>query len=331
MVTLRLFRTADPFQQIEARELTHGEITIGRDPGADWTINDPRRDLSRNHCVLGVDGETIFLRDTSTNGVSIGVEKLPAPYEERCELRPGETIYFGEYMMLLDCDAVSEAGHDDTPPKRETAPALTGPAPQKLFSGPVTDAALLEAFCGGAGLEASSFAGEDPAAVMNRLGVAYRQVVDDLCSLMRDRAMLKDQLQMERTTISARDNNPLKWAPPHRIAVDLLQEGEGGFLKGAEAFRASFADLRRHGACMLAGSRAAVKHMLDELSPDAIETNVKRQPLYFVAKSEAAWKHFRERHAQLAAEARNTDSDIEHAFRSGYEEHLRSMDGEEAA
>jgi predicted component of type VI protein secretion system len=328
MITLRLFKAADPFQEIESRVLAHGELTIGRDPACDWVILDQRRDLSRQHCTLSVEGDRVFLRDISTNGVMIGAEKRAVPRSERCELLPGETIYLGEFMILLDLDAPEE-GAPDVYEKEAPVEALKPEPAVVKSSGQVTDAALLEAFCRGAGLEASSFAGEDPAGVMNRLGVAYRTIVDELCAMLRDRATLKDQLHMQRTTISARDNNPMKWAPPHRVAVDLLQEGDGGFLKGAAAFKASFADLRRHGVCLTAGSDAAIHFVLAQLEPDVMEANAKRHAMPFASKFEAIWKQFRDRHAALSEGA--GDAAIERSFRQGYERRLNAIDDEEQA
>jgi len=328
MITLRLFKSSDPFQEIESRTLAHGDLIIGRDPDADWPILDPRRDLSRRHCIVNIDGQRVFLRDISTNGVTIGVERRLAPREERCELSPGETIYLGEFMILLDAGPAVEA---DKPASHGAALAAQAPTPVSpaARSGPLTDAALIEAFCRGAGLEPSSFAGEDPAAVMGRIGAVYRQVIDDLGAMMRDRALVKNQLRMDRTTISSRDNNPLKWAPTHRVAVDLLKEGEGGFLKGAAAFKSSFDDLRRHGVCIMAGSDAALHHVLAEFDPETLEAGARRQASPFASKYEAMWKVFRERHADLSDDA--GDAAIERAFREGYERRLNSLEDEEQA
>lgn len=325
MATLRLFRASEPFRQIDTRILQGKPITIGRDPAADWPINDPTRDLSGRHCVIESRNGAVFAQDLSTNGLFIGPDKRPAPKDASCEIALGETLHLGHFMILVDGDeAEMEQG------EREQLPGEPGPAHVRPGHAPgiATDAALLEAFCHGAGLEPSSFAGEDPAGVMVRLGAVYRQVVDDLCVLMRDRAVLKTRLQMDRTTIAARDNNPLKWAPPLRVAVDLLQEGDAGFLKGADAFRASFEDLRRHGACMVAGSRSAVQHVLDELDPETIEAIVKRQPLHFVTKSDAAWKDFKDRHAVTRADTASSSGRVEGAFRAGYETHLSALEGE---
>jgi predicted component of type VI protein secretion system len=322
MITLRLFRTDDPFQEVESRPMPEGEILIGRDESADWAIPDPLRDLSRRHCTLAVEDGRIFLRAISTNGVRVGADKRAAPQDERHELEPGETIHLGAFMILLDAEAVRSA---DIAAQAPTAPGLAPTSARGQF----TDAALLEAFCRGAGLEPSSFAGEDPAALMERLGATYRQAIDELSAMVRDRATIKEQLEMQRTTISARDNNPLKWASPERVAVDLLQEPDGGgFLKGAAAFKACFSDLRRHGVGLMAGSDAAIRFVLGELDPTAIELLARRSSP-FASKTEAAWKLYCERHAALSSS--EGDTTIERSFRDGYENRLDSLDSEEWA
>jgi predicted component of type VI protein secretion system len=113
---------------------------------------------------------------------------------------------------------------------------------------------------------------------------------------------------------------------PDRVAVDLLREGEGGFLKGDSAFKASFADLRRHGACLLAGSQAAVRAVLEDLAPARLEAGVKRQPLTLTSRFETAWRTFEARHAELAGEDNATGQKrIERAFREGYEMQLGAL------
>lgn len=323
MIILRLFESGNPFDQIDERRLDHNALSIGRDLSADWVVSDAHGDLSRKHCTLILKSGSVYLRDTSTNGVTLGSDRVPVMRGESVRLSTGDTFNLGRYMVLVDGAAV-EVAPSATVLQSVASPSATATRPEPA---PMTDAALLERFCLGAGLEASSFAGEDPSEVMTRLGEVYRQVVDDLCHLMRDRAMLKDQLHMDRTTISARENNPLKWAPSHQIAVELLQEGESGFLKGASAFRASFADLRLHGVGLLAGSQSAVAYVLQQLDPDELERGVKRQSLTLPWRHETLWKRYRDQHASLVAEAGgNASGGLERALRTGYEERLTSAD-----
>lgn len=328
MITLRLFKAADPFQEIDSRPLTSGAITLGRDASSDWQIDDTRGDISRRHCTIRTYADTIYLRDHSTNGVSTGAERLRIARDADHEIRPGETIHLGEFMVLVDRDEAEDV--NATMSIRSARPVV----PQaSSMDYPVTDAGLLEAFCDGARIDRSSFIGEDSSELMMRLGALYRQVVDDLGLLLGDRAALKDTLKLDRTTISARDNNPLKWAAPERVAVDLLKEKDTGFLKGAEAMRASFEDLRRHNASVIAGSTAAIEFVLRELSPEAVEgSQQKSQPLGFLSRGDAQWKNYQARHKLLADDlAHNGLGQIGGASRQAYQHTLASLEAKEGA
>lgn len=319
MITLRLFETSNPFQQIEEHTLPEGDTVVGRDASCDWSIGDKHGDMSRRHCVFTVRGGEVHLTDTSANGMLLGAEKRPVRGGGPVRLTPGETIHLGQYMILVDGAAPAK-------------PWLGGeaqrtPRPLADHAGPATDAALLERFCIAAGLEPSSFAGEDPAGVMTRLGAAWRQVVDDLCDWMGERTATKEELNLDRTTISARDNNPLKWVDSERVAVELLQDESNGFLRGAAAFQASFADLRRHGDSLAASAQAALDEVVSALDPDRLESELKRQPLAFVSRHDALWKHFRERHESLKREiAARASGRIEEAMRRGYRMKLAESD-----
>ncbi len=312
MITLRLFGASNPFQQIDQRKLVDGAVVIGRDPACDWPVEDASGDLSRRHCTIIYDEGAIHVVDTSSNGIALGQERRRPLRGERTPLAAGETVHLGQYLLVVDEAADATQTSKPAPPR----PRAHGP----------TDAALLEHFCIGAGLEPSSFAGEDPAALMERLGAVYRQAVNDLCDLMRERAAAKDQLQVDRTTISARDNNPLKWAPPETIAVELLQEADNGFLKGADAFRESFSDLRLHSDGMAAAGKAAVTFVLWELDPSAVEADIRRQPLAFTLRADAMWRRYRERHAELCNDGAGPKR-IERASRAGYQAHVEQGHG----
>ncbi|RYG31341.1 MAG: type VI secretion system-associated FHA domain protein TagH [Burkholderiales bacterium] len=318
MITLRLFKAADPFQEIDARPLPSGAITLGRDETADWKIDDTRGNISRRHCTIRTYADTIYVRDHSANGVITGSERRRISREIDHEIAPGETLHIGEFLVLVDRD---EAEDMNATISRRWAP----PAPSPT-SHPATEAGLIEAFCEGAGLDRSALIGEDPSALMARLGSMYRQVIDDLNLLLGDRAALKDTLQLDRTTISARDNNPLKWAAPERVAVDLLRDRDTGFLKASEAIRASFEDLRRHNASVMAGSAAAVAFVLRELSPDAIEGGQpKPQSLGFLSRGDGQWKALQARHKSLADDmAVAGNGRIGAASRAAYQANLSS-------
>src|SRR5262249_50428222 len=149
------------------------------------------------------------------------------------------------------------------------------PPPASAAPHGLTDAAMLEAFCAGAGLDASSFVGEDPAQVLHRAGAIYKQMVLGLGDLLNERHSVKTDLNMDRTTVGAAGNNPFKWAPTRRVAIDLLRERKDGFLSGPAALKASFEDLRKHAVCLMAGSRASLDFVFDALAPVSVEGELK--------------------------------------------------------
>jgi type VI secretion system FHA domain protein len=199
------------------------------------------------------------------------------------------------------------------------------PAPSQT---PIPDAALLEAFCEGAGLDASLFAGERPADVLRRAGAAYQQAVLGLSDLMSERVSLKSEYKMDRTTVGAEKNNPFKWAEPHRVAVDLLRSGNGPFLAEGAAITASFQDLKKHLLCLMAGSRAAIAVVFEEISPKEVEKTLKGNSLLFQTKADACWREFQNKHAAMVADAsESAESAVNRAFKKGYERHVRKLDG----
>jgi len=348
MVTLRLFHSANPFQAITTRVVADGEIAIGRDPAADWHIEDAACELSRRHCAIHVSDEGVRVRDFSANGVFVGAARRRIAKDFYVPVEFDEPIHLGQYMIVVDPSTPANDTDGDVAPidapfhspilhepevsvssySVRSAWTDTQPAPAPSAERQrLPDAALLEAFCEGAGIDPSAFAAEVPADVLRRAGEAYRQAVIGLCDLMGERTSVKSAYRMDRTTVGATGNNPFKWADAHRVGIDLLRAGNSSFLAGAVAMRESFEDLKKHLLCLVAGSRAAVAATLEEVGPERIEEGLKGQSMLFQTKVDAAWRDFQKRHAQVSADAReNADSAINRAFKAGYERQLRKLD-----
>ncbi len=296
MVTLRLYRRNDPAHEIDCRQLEQGELSIGRDAVADWQVPDPTNALSRLHCIVALRDGRLTLRDESTNGVFLSSgERAPRGVEAPVEA--GERIALGGFLLALD-GAVSP-----TPGEHE---AQAGK--------------LLDAFCAGAQIDPSLLAGEDPQEMMRRVGAIYRQMVIGLGDLMNERTRAKAERGLERTTIQAADNNPFRWAPARRVAVDLLKASETAFQAKAEAVQSSFEDLSAHQRGLAAGWRSVLAKALDALSPAAIEASLKGQSFLGKAKAADLWGRYVELHGELTEEAEaSAESASGSAFREAYE------------
>jgi type VI secretion system FHA domain protein len=175
------------------------------------------------------------------------------------------------------------------------------------------DTPLLEAFCDGAGLDVSSLAGEEPAELMRCLGAIYQQTIVGLSTLLSERTRLKADKQLDRTTIGAVDNNPLKWAPTRRLGRDLLSEENEGFLTGPDAVRAAFEDLADHMAGTAAGANAAIEAVLTLFDPAAIEDEAAEYGFSLKSRAGLSWDIHSRRHRSV-----RKGEQVEHAFRDAY-------------
>ncbi|MBE7219521.1 MAG: type VI secretion system-associated FHA domain protein TagH, partial [Caulobacteraceae bacterium] len=214
----------------------------------------------------------------------------------------------------------------EAPPREPAHPAPAEALPSRAAAGP-DDADLLRAFCTGARLDPAAFAGADAAETMERLGAVYRRMVLGLGDVMGERTALKSEYRMVRTVVRAADNNPFKWAPPQRVATELLRPPEEGFLGGPEAVAESFADVKKHLLCMLAGLRAALASTLDLLAPARVEEAAGEQPFTLKTRAAVLWGEYGRLYAQVRSETQDSaDSTANREFRAAYEAQLAELD-----
>lgn len=327
MFLLRLFHRADPAQPVAAHMLSEGTTSIGRDPASDWAIPDPECELSRRHLQLICQGSALALRPLGSNGVFHGETGTRLPDEVDITVALGDAFDFGKYRMVVD--TVPFATRKGTSFERTmvySAPfgdnrELASEWPEGEIGATAYDeASLLEAFCDGAGLDVSALSAETPAAIMRRAGEIYRQMVLGLGDLVCERSTAKAELSMDRTTISAEDNNPFRWAPGRRLAMDLLLGLEAGFLPGSNAIKASFEDVKTHMLGTLAGFEAAMRAVFDLTDPASIAAQTESQSTFLKSRPALCWAAYERVHAQLLAELEERrDGPVNRAFVAAYQ------------
>lgn len=315
MYVCRLFHRDRPFEQVEARVLAEGRITLGRDPGADWPVTDPDGVLSRQHCTLAVEQGRLWLTDLSTNGVFLA-DGERAPAGQPVELQTRQMIRFGALTLLVD-ELQAEAQVAPAATTLSFSPLSPAARPQRSEAAPA-DAGLLEAFCEGARLDGSALSSEEPAELMRRAGAVYREAVLGLASLMAERARFKEEHGLERTTIGAAQNNPFKWTSSRMVAKELLLHEAPNFLHDGSAVRASFADLHAHMGAMAEGVRAAVGLAVEAMAPEAIHAEAQGQGGLLKSRAAACWDVHNRRHAALKAETASEDGVVRRALSRVY-------------
>jgi predicted component of type VI protein secretion system len=333
MLLLRLFHQADPAQPIGAHMLREGTTRVGRDPAADWPIADADCEISRHHLEFAYRGGSLVVRPLGANGAFLEGGGGRLPDGEEVPLALGDAITFGKYRLVVDSipfPARSGASFDRTmvfaaPFGEEREVPSEWPDADELpsFTG---HESLLEAFCEGAKLDVSALSAEEPIEIMRRAGAIYRQMVLGLGDLVSERGIAKADLRMDRTTIDARDNNPFKWAPTRRLAMDLLLGKEAGFLSGPAAIKASFEDIKQHMLGTLSGFGAAMRAALQLLSPEAIGKRLDGQSLFLKSRPALAWAEYEKAHADLQGQILESGAgSVNDAFVAAYEQSMAGI------
>lgn len=326
MYMLQLFDAADEIQPIDARLLRDGAMRIGRDAGADWPIADPDCELSRAHCELAAAGDRLMLRALGTNGVFDDRTGARFPDATEVAVPLPATLRFGRFRLRA-----SHAPHGEEPVDAGRTMVLTPPLGTSAAvpadwsdagARPLTagGGSLLEAFCEGAGLDASLLSSEEPDEIMRRAGAVYRQMVLGVGDLMAERDRARARFKLSRTTIGGAGNNPFKWAPTQRLAIDLLLAGSGSFLSGPAALQASFRDIKRHLIATFAGLHGSLRAAVDCFEPTRLDAAVSARTTLLKSRAAVQAEEIAARHADLVAQLEGGEGGtLEGAFNAAYD------------
>lgn len=204
----------------------------------------------------------------------------------------------------------------------------TAPPPSDLRASPAaSEADLLAAFLRGAGLNTITL--QHPEKLFERLGAATRATVRGLRQTLMARASIKDEFRIAQTVIRATGNNPLKFSLDDDDALaTLLGTGRGGSMPPEEAVAEAFADLRLHELATVSAMQAAVRVLLEQFSPEAIERkSAGTSALPIPAQKKArAWDTFVSHHKTVTqALADDFDSVFGKAFARAYEQAIEEL------
>lgn len=335
MYIFRLFGKDDELTPIDARLLVDGTLTIGRDPSSDWVMVDPERQISRTHLTVRVDEGRLLLNCSGANGVFDAATNERLPSNEDIALTPPQSILLGRYRMVAE-HALQSQGDDGDAGNRTllmTAPlgsSIEVPTEWADAPGlpPITAGTMFDAFCEGAGIEASAFGAEDPAEILRRAGAVYRQMVLGLGDLMAERDRVRGHYRLAHTTIGGSENNPFKWAPTQRLAIDLLLASEKSFLSGPDALKASFRDMKKHLVATFRGFQQSLRTAVHTFGPDVIAAATEGQSGFLKGKVATHWDEACRRHARLAAELDGQPGELDRAFVKAYTVAAADLEGE---
>ncbi len=207
--------------------------------------------------------------------------------------------------------------HAAMPAPPQSAPAeaplpLTRPivAPaQPVQTGP-DPAAIIQAFCEGAGIPPGAYTEADAVQLAREIGKGLRVAVAEAMAMLQDRAAAKRFVKgSDRTMRSASDNNPLKFLPDAEQALEaLFLRHRPGYLTGADGLSEALKDIRLHQAAIFAAMQPALAKLLAEIAPETIEEGVSGSVL--AGRKGKAWEAFVERWDSMANAHENGMLDV---------------------
>ncbi|WP_026605393.1 type VI secretion system-associated FHA domain protein TagH [Methylobacterium sp. 285MFTsu5.1] len=135
---------------------------------------------------------------------------------------------------------------------------------------------FVQRFAKGAGVPADLFDWRDPGDFAEDLGALTRLSIENLKQLLAARAETKRAARAaNQTMIQALDNNPLKFTPTVEDALRILfGRPTSGYLPPRRAMEDGFRDLKAHQVKVYAAMQHAVRLLLQDLDPDAIEASL---------------------------------------------------------
>lgn len=153
------------------------------------------------------------------------------------------------------------------PPPRPGTPAAPPPA--------AGDAALMQAFLEGAGMDREAIGDRSDAEVMRAAGSLLREAVGGVARLLAARAQIKAEFRVERTMMAATGNNPLKFTPTvDEMLARVLGDPAPGYMGGVPALRDALRDIHAHEMALVSSIQTALDSLIQRFSPATLKVSL---------------------------------------------------------
>ncbi len=308
-----------------------GGTIVGRSTACDWILADPKRSLSRRHCLIERRPEGFCLLDLSANGVFVNDAAQPLGPEGVHRLADGDELRLGEYRLAVRCVTALLPGPDGEEDHAEppTCPpaAVAPPTPEAQGR-----RAALEALLGGAELKGLQVEDADVEALLHTAGALLRHTIAGAMVALAARNEAKVQRGEECTLHRPLQQNPLKVFPVTEVDGALRQllknRADPVFLAPLAAVQEGFEDLRAHQLAVNAGTQAALEQVLDRFSPEQLAHLLPRpsrlERWLLGNRSDSRWRAYRRRYQQLASQVEEDFARALKNFAAAYEVQART-------
>ena len=180
-------------------------------------------------------------------------------------------------------------------------PPTPPPVPQAAPPPGPGEAELVAAFLRGTGLNGVTL--PDPVQTMELAGAALRATVSGIRQALIARASIKGEFRIEQTMIRSSGNNPLKFSAGDDDALGaFLGLGRRSGMTPAEAVSEALRDMRLHELATVTAMQTAVRALLAQFAPDAIDQQTAKSGLSVLPgqRKARAWDNFEAMHEKIS-------------------------------
>lgn len=171
---------------------------------------------------------------------------------------------------------------------------------------------------------------EDLSETMAQLGNVLRITIDGMREILMTRTAIKSEFRIEQTMIQKGGNNPLKFSMSTDQAIDAMSRRNAkGYLGAEEAAKEALNDIKAHEMAMVTGMEAALRGILQQLDPEALEEKIQTAGgLGGILKSKKAryWEIYEKIYADLSNQAETDFQELfSREFARAYREQLERL------
>lgn len=268
-----------------------------------------------------------------------GAEEAPPPLSEIPEM-PGDSAQADFLPENWFEENAPESLVMPPKPVRKPAPAAPGVTAAASQPSSITptdnaqsepDQVIIQRFCQGAGIH-DELAQKLTPETFYTIGKMLRIAIHGAMDVLLARTKIKSEMRLDVTTISAEENNPIKFSINANEALALLLENEehSGYMESVRALEEAFDDIRAHQMAVIAGMQTALQSILKRFDPERLETRLQKQsPISAsipVHKQAKLWSQFEQLYEDIETEAQDDFNRLfGHAFASAYEEQVKQL------
>lgn len=154
------------------------------------------------------------------------------------------------------------------------------------------------------------------------MGQTYRKALDGLISMMSARALLKNQIHAEHTTLVPRDNNPLKSCPSvDDLFLRWFASADHSYLKPTGSIEASILDLLEQQRVTALALKTVISRLAESFDPEVLLASTEASAgSWEFRKYKARWEAYIEAYHSVFGHAADPVSAVlSDAFRQAFE------------